>query len=81
MGIPTLIRTMNKQPLPAQAKAREMAAFKQRLATLQPEIAKAIGSETPQGEEIKKRAAEMAALASKAKALTPGKSWMMSRRS
>src|SRR3954470_13825270 len=48
----------------ARAKAQEGAAFKRRLAALQPGIAKAIASKTPQGEEIKKRLAEMATAAS-----------------
>ena len=42
-----------------------MAAFKERLKALQPEILKAIGAKTPQGDEIKKHAAEAGAQAGK----------------
>ncbi len=48
---------------PSQAEA--MAAFKERLKALQPEILKAIAAKTPQGDEIKQRATEAGAHASK----------------
>ena len=50
---------------PGQAAQAAMAAFKERLKALQPEILKAIGAKTPQGDEIKKHAAEAGAQAGK----------------